>query len=89
MVFKKIEDGNGGRWIIKKKFTFAAVAGMAMIVFATHGMIMAGTPELVVTVLTAFGAEARWLLGIVFAADIADKFWNGGKYEDQPVPKPQ
>lgn len=80
-MLKKVQDGNGGRWIVKKKFSFAAVALAIGTAFATRGIVLATAPEQIVVVLSAYGTFASWLLGLVFTADVVDKKLNNGSYE--------
>lgn len=81
MVLKKLEDGNGGKWVIKKKFTFALLAFIVTSAFAAKGVHVADTPEQLVVVLGAFGTAVNFILGMVFAADVVDKKLNNGAYE--------
>ncbi len=78
MVFKKTDNG---RWIVKKKFTFAGIVLFVGTLIAFKGVVIATTPEQIVVVLSSFGTFAGWLLSLIFAADITDKKLNGGKYE--------
>lgn len=81
MIFTKIPDGNGGKWILKKKFTFAALAGAMGAIVTTKGVILASAVDQIVILLGAYTTFASFLLGIVFAADIVDKKANGGTYD--------
>jgi len=66
----KITDGNGGRWIVKRKFAMAGLCLLAAFyIAATKG---SGLGE-----WTAF---CTMILGLIFAADITDKKLNGGAY---------
>jgi hypothetical protein len=78
-----MQKAPNGRWIVKKKFSFAAVTGIIGALFALKGVHLATTPEQVVVVLSAFGTFGGWLLGLVFAADVVDKKLNDGKYNSE------
>jgi len=80
MVLHKTDDG---KWIVKKKFTFAAIALLTGTAFATKGVLISDTVEEIVLVLSAYGTYISFLLGIVFAADVADKTFNNGKYHPE------
>ncbi len=77
MVFKKGKDGT---WILKKKFTFASVVLAVMTIFAVRGMWFATTVAEVAVVMSAYATASGAVLMLVFAADVADKKYNGGKY---------
>ena len=77
MVLQKTEDGE---WIVKKKFTFAAIAFAIGTVFATKGVVISETVEDLVLVLGAYSTYVSLLLGVIFAADVADKSFNSGSY---------
>ena len=81
MVFSKIADGNGGKWVLKKKFTFAGVGGIVGSLFAAHGVYLATTTEQIVTLLGAYGTFLGTILALVFAADVTDKKLNNGTYD--------
>lgn len=91
MIFRKLKDGNGGFRVVKMKFSFAAAALLVGTLFAADaiwfsdyvnaaGLIVMPTVEQKVVVLGAFGTYCGWLLGLVFAADVSDKWLNGGRY---------
>lgn len=75
-----LTKANDGRWIVKKKFTFAAVVLLLGSLIALKGFYLAGKVDEIVLVLGAFGTFTSFVLGIVFAADVADKRFNGGEY---------
>lgn len=81
MVFKKIEDGNGGKWVLKKKFTFAAATGIIGAVIALKGLSLATDVAQIAVLMGSVTTFASFLLGLVFAADIIDKKANGGSYD--------
>ncbi len=81
MVMQKIADGNGGKWIVKKKFSFAAVAGLIGIVVILKGLQLSEEVNDVVLLMGSLTTFASFLLGLVFAADIVDKKANGGGYD--------
>ena len=72
-----------GKWLLKRKFTFAAITGTLGTLHSVYGMYVAATPEEVVAVFEAWSSFCMWLLGLVFAADVSDKWLNGGKYNDE------
>lgn len=73
----------GGKWLLKRKFTFAAVTGTLGTAHSVYGMYVSITPEEVVAVFEAWSTFCMWLLGLVFAADVSDKWLNGGNYNDE------
>jgi hypothetical protein len=79
-MLQKTDDGNGGKWIVKKKFTFAAVAGIFGSLAFFKGVHLATTVDQTILLIGSFTTFASFLLGIVFAADIVDKKANGGTY---------
>ena len=79
MIIKRFADG---RWILKRKFTFAAITGTIGSSFATYGLYVATTVPEVVSVFGAYSTFCTWLLGLVFAADVSDKYFNKGHYHD-------
>lgn len=70
-MYVKVDDGNGGKWILKRKF------GMALLAFA-GAFYIAITQDASLGEWTAF---CTMLLTLIFAADVADKKLNGGKYK--------
>lgn len=84
-MLRKIKDGNGGKWIVKKKFAlalFSLLFGYVIIVW----LLMRATTITVSDVATIMASLTTYTLGVlgpVYAADIADKKLNGGKYDDQ------
>lgn len=71
-MFVKVADGNGGRWLLKKKFaTGWIVLSMTFVISILQG---ASVGE--------WGAVVVPLVGLILGADLADKKLNGGKYED-------
>ena len=78
-----MENGNNKKWIIKKKFTFAAVALAIVTLIAFKGIIVATTVADVAVLLTAYATTSGGVLALIFAADITDKSLNGGSYEKQ------
>lgn len=81
MIFHKIPDGNGGKWVMKKKFAFAAVAMLAVTVIGSYGMKFATSVADIAVLLTAYTTAAGAVLALVFAADITDKKLNQGTYD--------
>ena len=79
MVIKRTD----GKWLIKKKFTFAAMILLVATIIAGFAINLSTNSEEVVMVLTTFGNVMKWLAGLVFAADVSDKWFNGGKYNDK------
>ena len=79
MIIKRFSDG---RWILKRKFTFAAITGSIGSAFATYGLYVATTVAEIVSVFGAYSTFCTWLLGLVFAADVSDKYFNKGCYHD-------
>jgi len=69
-----------GRWVLKKKFTFALITLVVGSLFAAKGIYLATTPESVVVVLSSYGAFTGTILALIFAADITDKKLNDGSY---------
>lgn len=80
MVFSKIPDDNGGKWVLKKKFTFAAFAGIVGSIVIFKGLHLATDVDQIVVLMGSVTTFASFLLGLVFAADITDKKLNGGSY---------
>jgi hypothetical protein len=80
VVFQKLPTGHR---VLKKKFSFAALALLVGMLFATKGVILATTTEQVAAILAAFGTYAQWILALVFAADVTDKKLNNGNYNNQ------
>ncbi len=78
MVFKK---GENGRWMLKKKFTFASVALATIVLIAIKGMGLATSVAEIAILLTAFATTSGGILALIFAADITDKGLNNGNYE--------
>ncbi len=77
MVFKKAENG---KWILKRKFTFAAVVLTVITVFAFRGFVLATTVAEFSMLMTAYATASGGVLLLIFGADIADKSLNGGRY---------
>lgn len=77
MVFKKAENG---KWILKRKFTFAAVVLAVITVFAVKGFVMATTVAEISMLMTAYATASGGVLLLIFGADVTDKKLNGGKY---------
>ena len=75
-----VAEQKADKWVVKRKFTFAAVTLAVGTVFASKGIIISNEPEELVVVLSAFGTFAGWILALVFAADVADKKLNNGSY---------
>lgn len=69
-----------GRWVLKKKFTFAFIVLVVGSLFAAKGIHLATTPESVVVLLSAYGTFTGAILALIFAADITDKKLNNGQY---------
>ena len=80
MIIKRFENG---KWILKRKFTFAAITGTIGSGFAAYGLFVAGTVPEVVSMFAAYSKFCTWLLGLVFAADVSDKWLNNGCYHDK------
>ena len=77
MVFKKAENG---KWILKRKFTFAAVVLTVITIFAFRGFVLAATVAEFSMLMTAYATASGGVLMLIFAADVADKKLNNGKY---------
>ena len=73
----KIDDGNGGRWIIKRKFAMA----LACLVGAFYIALTKGSS------LGEWTAFCTMILALIFAADVADKKLNGGGYHSHKEDK--
>lgn len=71
-----------GRWVIKKKFSFAAAAWVAGTVLAIKGAAISYTAVEITIILSSYSTFCGWLLALVFAADVADKKLNGGAYNN-------
>ena len=71
---------SNGTWIIKKKFLFAACAGVAGTILAFKGAAISTAPGELSVLLGSYSQFCGWLLALVFAADVADKKLNGGAY---------
>jgi hypothetical protein len=68
----KVADGNGGKWIVKRKF------GMALLCLV-GAFVIAWTQSSSLGEWTAF---CTMILALIFAADVADKKLNGGGYHE-------
>lgn len=69
-MFTKVSTDGHSRWIVKKKFAFALLSLVA-------GFYIALKTGSALGEWTAF---TTMVLGLVFAADVADKRLNGGSY---------
>ncbi len=69
-MFTKVNGSNGGKWVLKRKF------GMAVLCLA-GAFYIAATQDSSLGEWTAF---CTMTLGLIFAADVADKKLNGGRY---------
>lgn len=81
MIFQKIADGNGGKWVMRKKFAFAAVALAAVTVMGMHGLSLAETVADTAVLLTSYTTASGAILVLIFGADITDKKLNQGTYD--------
>ena len=79
-MFQKVEDGNGGKWVMKKKFAFAAVSLFSTTVIAFKGMALAASIADITILLTAYATSSGGVLALIFSADIVDKKLNNGTY---------
>jgi hypothetical protein len=79
-MLQKLEDGNGGKWIVKKKFMCAAVALASITVIGLHGLSLAQSVSDTAVLLTAYTTASGAVLALIFAADITDKKLNQGSY---------
>lgn len=68
------QSSNGLRKVLRKKFTFAAWSMVVATGFAAYGLLYAGTNEEIVAVLNNWNEIAWKILGLVFSADVAEKF---------------
>lgn len=80
-MLQKVADGNGGRWVLKKKFAFALVALSTLTALAIKGFVIANTVEGLSVVMTAYASTSGGVLALIFGADIADKKLNKGSYD--------
>lgn len=69
-----------GRWVLKKKFTFAFIVLLVGSLIAAKGVSIATTVEHIVVLLSAYGTFTGAVLALIFAADITDKKLNNGQY---------
>lgn len=84
-MFQKIDNGNGGKWIVKKKFAlalFSLLFGYTIIVWLLLQVETVSVGD-VATIMAALTTFTLGVLGPVYAADIADKKLNGGNYHNQ------
>ena len=84
-MFQKIDNGNGGKWIVKKKFAlalFSLLFGYTIIVWLLR-QVEAVTIAEVAIIMSSLATFTLAVLGPVYAADIADKKLNGGNYHNQ------
>lgn len=84
-MFQKIEDENGGKWIVKKKFALASLSllfGYTILVWLLL-QIEAVTIADVAIIMSSLATFTVAVLGPVYAADIVDKKLNGGNYHNQ------
>lgn len=77
----KVEDGNGGKWILKRKFGMAFIVWIAGTMIAGKGVYVATDVAGVAVIMGSYSTFCGWLLGLIFTADVADKKLNGGKYQ--------
>ena len=84
-MLRKVKDGNGGRWIVKKKFALALFSLLFGYVVLTWLLLQVDKVTIadVATIMASLTTYTLGVLGPVYAADIADKKLNGGKYDDQ------
>ena len=68
------------KWVIKKKFTFAGAALLAITLIAFKGLVLATTVADISILLAAYMTSSGMVLALVFAADVTDKWLNNGKY---------
>lgn len=80
----KISDGNGGsKWIVKRKFglaLFSLLFGYVIFVWMLLRVTKEFTVADIATIMASLTTYTLGVLGPVYAADIADKKLNGGKY---------
>lgn len=84
-MLQKIDDGNGGKWIVKKKFALAITSllfGYAILVWLLSQVGRVTVAD-VATIMASLTTYTLGVLGPVYAADIADKKLNGGNYHNQ------
>ena len=87
-MLQKIEDGNGGKWIVKKKFMLAVLSlffGYVVLVWLLTRVNTITVAD-VATLMASLTTYTLGVLGPVYAADIADKKLNGGNYNNQGAP---
>ena len=81
----KISDGNGGnKWIVKRKFAlalFSLLFGYVILVWLLLKVTKEVTIADIATIMASLTTYTLGVLGPVYAADIADKKLNGGKYQ--------
>ena len=85
------EKGNK-KWVLKRKFTFAALALTVITIFAFKGFVLATTVADIAMLITAYATGSGAVLALIFTADVADKKFNGGSYEranEEPYQEPR
>ena len=88
MTLEKTENGNNKRWILKKKFTFAAVVLLVITIFAFRGFVISTTVADFAMLMTAYATASGAVLALIFAADVTDKKLNGGQYNSYQENEP-
>lgn len=82
----KVDDGNGGKWILKRKFALAVVSLMFGYAVCVWLLLRVADPLKIADVATIMASLTTFTLGVlgpIYAADIADKKLNGGNYHSQ------
>ncbi len=83
-MYVKIDDGNGGKKVWKKKFVLAAFSllfGYAVMLYIMSQIEKWEVTD-IVSIMGSLSAYTLAVLGPIYTADILDKKLNGGKYNN-------
>ncbi len=90
MIYQQLKEDGTTRWVLKHKFSFAAVSMAVITMFAIRGLAISVSVEEYVLVIETWNTIAWKILGITFSLDVVDKFANNGHYHSDIVrPEPE